>query len=243
MVPCPYCPAPCTPNPAPCTLHPELRTLHPAPWTLHPEPCTLHPALYPMLLSKPIIHMPELSHGEWLNSDPLTVAFDSYMKVIQLDDKDGFSKSVKIKFTILIEDLTNLAIAAMTEENYEKALRSYEQIMAIQQTPVYKADDPNAVDTVIVFSAGLAAYNAQNYDKAIEYFSKVAKYKFNGAKTYILIASSYTQKKDINGALQVLQEGSKEYPQESSLLVEIINIYIYKNQVNEAIKYLEMAIA
>ncbi len=178
-----------------------------------------------------------------LNSDPLTVAFDSYMKVIQLDDKDGFSKSVKIKFTLLIEDLTNQAIVASNEENYEKALRSYEQILAIQQTPVFKADDPNAVDTVIMFNAGLAAYNAQNYDKAIEYFSKAAKYKFNGAKTYILIASSYTQKKDINGALRALQEGSKEYPQESSLLVEIINIYIHKNQVNEAIKYLETAIA
>lgn len=178
-----------------------------------------------------------------LNSDPLTVAFDSYMKVIQLDDKDGFSESVKIKFTFLIEDLTNQAIAASKEENYEKALRSYEHTLAIQQTPLLKADDPNAVDTVIIFSAGLAAYNAQNYDKAIEYFSKAAKYKFNGAKTYLLIASSYTQKKDINGALRVLQEGSKEYPQESPLLVEIINIYIYKNQVNEAVKYLEIAIA
>lgn len=178
-----------------------------------------------------------------LNSDPLTVAFDSYMKVIQLDDKDSFSKSVKIKFTLLIEDLTKQAIDASSEENYEKALKSYEQIMAIEQTPVYKADDPNAVDTVIIFNAGLAAYNAQNHDKAIEYFSIAAKYKFNGAKTYLLIASSFTQKKDIKGALQALQEGSKEYPQESSLLVEIINIYINKNQVNEAIKYLETAIA
>ncbi|MBA4411347.1 MAG: hypothetical protein C0397_18250 [Odoribacter sp.] len=178
-----------------------------------------------------------------LSSDPLTIALDSYLKAIQLDDKDRFSKSVKIKLTLLIGDLTNQAIAAFNEENFEKALKSFEMIMAIEQTPVYKADDPNAVDTVIMFNAGLAAYNAQNYDKAIEYYKQAAKYKYNGAKTYTLISSSYLQKKDTVGALEVLQEGLKEYSQESSLLVEIINIYINKNNVDEAIKYLEMAIA
>jgi tetratricopeptide (TPR) repeat protein len=178
-----------------------------------------------------------------LSSDPLTIAFDSYLKALQLDDKDRFSKSVKIKFTLLIGDLTNQAIAAFNEENYERALKSFEQIMAIEQTPVYKADDPNAVDTVIMFNAGLAAYNAQNYDKAIDYYTKAAKYRYNGAKTYTLISSSYLQKKDTVGALQILQEGLKEFSQESSLLVEVINIYINKNKVDEAIKYLEMAIA
>jgi len=178
-----------------------------------------------------------------LSNDPLTTAFDSYLKALQLDEKDRFGKSVKIKLTLLIGDLTNQAIAAFNEENYEKALKSFEQIMAIEQIPVYKADDPNAVDTVIMFNAGLAAYNAQNYDKAIDYYTKAAKYKYNGAKTYTLISSSYLQKKDTVGALQILQDGLKEYTQESSLLVEIINIYINKNKVDEAIKYLEMAIA
>jgi tetratricopeptide (TPR) repeat protein len=94
-----------------------------------------------------------------------------------------------------------------------------------------------------MFNAGLAAYNAQNYDKAIDYYTKAAKYRYNGAKTYTLISSSYLQKKDTVGALQILQEGLKEFSQESSLLVEVINIYINKNKVDEAIKYLEMAIA
>lgn len=178
-----------------------------------------------------------------LSTDPLTIAFDSYLKALQLDDKDRFSKSVKIKLTLLIGDLTNQAVAAFNEENYEKALRSFEQIMAIEQTPVYKVDDPNAIDTVIIFNAGLAAYNAQKYDKAIEYYKQSAKYKYNGAKTYSLISSSYMQKQDTVNALQVLQEGLKEYSDNGSLLVEVINIYLNANKVNEAMKYLEIAIA
>ena len=178
-----------------------------------------------------------------LSNDPLTLAYDSYMKALQLDDKDRFSKSVKIKLTLLIGDLTNQAVAGFNEEAYEKALKSFEQIMAIEQTPVFKADDPNAVDTVIIFNAGLAAYNAQKYDKAIEYYKQAAKYKYNGAKTYSLIANSYFQKKDTTGALQVLQDGLKEYSDNGILLVEVINVYLNANKVDDAMKYLDIAIS
>jgi tetratricopeptide (TPR) repeat protein len=178
-----------------------------------------------------------------LSNDPLTVAFDSYMKALALDEKDKFSKSVKIKLTLLITDLTNQAVAAFNEENYEKALRSFEQIMAIEKTPVFKVDDPNSVDTVIIFNAGLAAYNAQKYDKAIEYYRNAAKYKYSGARTYQLLSSSYMQKKDTIGALDVLKEGLKEYPSNSTILVEVINIYLNSNKVDDALKYLDIAIS
>jgi tetratricopeptide (TPR) repeat protein len=133
-------------------------------------------------------------------------------------------------------------VTAFNEENYDKALKSFEQIMAIEQTPVYKADDPTSVDTVIIFNAGLAAYNGKNYDKAIQYYKEAAKYKYSGARTYQLISSAYMQKKDTVGALTSLQEGLKEYPGNGTLLVEVINIYLNANQVDEALKYLNIAI-
>ena len=178
-----------------------------------------------------------------LSNDPLTIAYDSYLKALQLDDKDRFSKSVKIKLTLLIGDLTNQAVASFNEENYEKAMKSFEEILSIEQTPTFKSDDPNSVDTVIIFNAGLAAYNAQKYDKAIEYYKEAAKYKYNGAKTYSLIASSYFQKKDTVNALNILQDGLKEYSDNGALLVEIINIYLNANKVDDAMKYLEIAIS
>ena len=177
-----------------------------------------------------------------LSEDPLNVAYDSYMKALELDEKGKLANTIKVNLTLLRTDFTNQAVNAFNEEKYEKALTSFEKIMAIDQVPVFKADDPTSVDTVIIFNAGLAAYNAQNYDKAIEYYKEAAKYKYSGARTIQLISTAYMQKKDTVGALQALQDGLKDYPGNGTILVEVINIYLNSNKVDDALKYLNLAI-
>jgi len=114
-----------------------------------------------------------------LADDPLSEALKSYKKALELDDKGRFANSIKVKLTLLTNDLTNQAVQAFNDEDYPKALRSFEQILDIQELDIIKQDNPEAVDTVIIFNAGLAAYNAENYDKAIEYYKEAAKYGYN----------------------------------------------------------------
>lgn len=178
-----------------------------------------------------------------LSADPLTVAYDSYLKVVELDTKNVFSKSIKIKFTLLIGDIANQAVAAFNEEKYEKALKSFEQIMSIEQNPICKADNTNVVDTVVIFNAALTAFKVKKFDKAIEFYKKAAFYKYNGARTYELLSESYLAKNDTIGALEILQEGLKEYPDNSAILVQLINIYEKRNKVEDAMKYLDLAIS
>ncbi|NQU52123.1 MAG: tetratricopeptide repeat protein [Bacteroidetes bacterium] len=178
-----------------------------------------------------------------LSDDPLTTAFDSYKKALELDEKDKFGKSVKIKLTLLTNDLTNQAVQAFQDEDYNKALKSFEQILAIQNVDIIKADSPDAVDTVILFNAGLAAYNAENYEKAINFYTMVAKYGYNGARTYSLIADSYQQNKDTTGALEALKIGFEKYPEDNGVLTSLIQIYLDMGKTDDAMKYLEMAIA
>jgi tetratricopeptide (TPR) repeat protein len=146
------------------------------------------------------------------------------------------------KLTLLISDLTNQAIESFKVEDFAKSQKSFEQILAIEGTKVYKSDDPNAIDTAIVFNAGLAAFEAKNYDKAIEHYKNAAKYKYNGARTYQLISNSYIQKKDTVLALKALEDGLKEFPGNGGILIDVINIYINGNKVDEALKYLDIAI-
>lgn len=177
-----------------------------------------------------------------LSDDPLTVALESYKKALELDDKDKFSKSVKIKLTLLTNDLTNQAVEAFNNNDYELALKSFEQILAIQDIPVVKEDNPNAVDTVILFNSGLAAFNAENYKKAVHYYGEAAKHGYNGARTYSLISESYIQMKDTTNALKTVQEGFEKYPDDNGILTSMIDLYMKTGKNEEALKYLDMAI-
>lgn len=178
-----------------------------------------------------------------LSSDPLTEALNSYKKALELDTKGSNEKSVKIKLTLLTNDLTNQAVNAFQVEDYNKALTSFEQIMEINNMPVVKSDNPDAVDTVIIFNAALAAYNAENYKKAIDYYKESAKYGYNGAKTYSLIGASYQMLKDTTSALEALKEGYAKYPEDNAVLESMIQIYMDLDKTGEAMEYLEKAIA
>jgi tetratricopeptide (TPR) repeat protein len=178
-----------------------------------------------------------------LSADPLTEALNSYKKALELDAKGTNAKSIKIKLTLLTNDLTNQAVESFRVENYNKALLSFEQVLEIQEIPTVKMDNPTAVDTVIIFNSGLAAYNAEKYDVAIRYYRESAKYGYNGPRTFSLIAASYQLMNDTVAALDALKEGYEKYPEDNALLESMIQIYMDLNKTDEAMKYLEMAIA
>ena len=177
-----------------------------------------------------------------LVEDPLTEALKSYKKALELDDKGRFENSVKVKLTLLTNDLTNQAVEAFENENYPQALQSFEQILDVQEIDIIKQDNPDVVDTVIIFNAGLAAYNAENYDKAIEYYKEAAKYGYNEARTYSLIANAYQLQKDTLGALSALQDGFEKYPEDNTVLTSMIQIYLDLDRTEDAMKYLDVAI-
>lgn len=177
-----------------------------------------------------------------LSNDPLTVALESYLKALQLDEKNKNAKGIKVKLTLLVAALQGQAVDAFNAENFPKAMKSFEQMIEIEKTPAYKADDPNAIDTAAIFNAGLAAYRAKLWDKAIQYYSEAAKYKYGGADTYKAIADTYFQQNDSVKALNSLQEGLKEFSGDGGLLVEVINYYLNANKADEAMKYLNIAL-
>ncbi|MCK3686148.1 tetratricopeptide repeat protein [Maribellus sp. YY47] len=177
-----------------------------------------------------------------LADDPLAIALESYKKALSLDEKGKASNGVKIKLTLLTNDLTNQAVEQFGANDYEGALKSFEQILEVQNLDIVKADNPDAIDTVIIFNAGLAAYNAKNFDKAVKYYGEVAQYGYNGAKTYSLITDSYMQMQDTVNALKTVQEGFLKYPEDNTILTTMVDLYMKMNKNEEALKYLEMAI-
>ncbi len=177
-----------------------------------------------------------------LSADPLFEALKSYKKALLLDKKGRNANSIKIKLTLMENDFMNQAVEAFNNEDYARALQSFEQILEMKQLPVMKADALNDIDTVIIFNAGLAAFNDKNYEKAIQFYTEAAKHGYNGGRSFSLLSKAQLENKDTLAAIKTLNDAFEKYPTDNSVLVEMINIYINTKKTNEAMKYLNLAI-
>lgn len=179
-----------------------------------------------------------------LSQDPLTEALNSYTKAADLDKKDQkFTKDLKFQFITLQRDFSNQAVAAYGKNDYKSALKSFEQYLSVYDIPFIKADNPDYIDTVVVYNTGLTAFYAKDYDTSIRYFNKAAQTGYKGGELYVRIASEYEIQKDTAKALQTLQDAFKKYPDDNSVISEMANIYIRTKRPDDALKYLDLVIA
>lgn len=178
-----------------------------------------------------------------LVENPVEEAYKSYMKAIELDEKGG-NPGLKIKLLTFSNTLINAAVEAYQANNYVKAADFFEKKLSIDKTPMFKADA--VIDTAIMYNTGLASMNAKQYKKAISYFTECAKYGYNGGSSYAQIISAYqllATKEDTIKSVEIMKQAFEKYPNDQSINVQLINYYIMSGQPNEAINYLDKAIA
>lgn len=177
-----------------------------------------------------------------LVKEPLFEALESYKKAIALDEAGRFSKSLVVALTFLQTDLTNYAITAYEKEQFDVALQCFEKYMEISNFSIMKQGADEVIDTAIVYNSGLAAYKAENWPKALEYFKKSALYDYNGAPSYRFAYDASQAMGDTLSSLVLLKEGFEKYPDDEILIVELINFYIKEGKPEDAINYLDIAI-
>jgi tetratricopeptide (TPR) repeat protein len=178
-----------------------------------------------------------------LVENPVEEAYKSFMKAVELDEKGG-NPILKLKLMTFSNTLINAAVEAYQANAYARATDYFEKKLAIDATPMFKTDA--VIDTAIMYNTGLASMNAKQYNKAIKYFTNCVKYGYNGGSSYAQIISAYQQlgtKEDTIKSVEIMKEAFEKYPEDQSINVQLINYYIMSGQPNEAIKYLDKAIA
>jgi tetratricopeptide (TPR) repeat protein len=127
----------------------------------------------------------------------------------------------------------NRGAKAYQQEDYEGALKSFE-----------RAAEVNPKDTLAYFYGGFAAQQAENFDKAAEYFQKYIDNGGTSSDAYALLVNTYSgPKNDKEKALVIAREARKKYPnnpdfpkQEIGLLIDLKRIDEAKAGLEEAIK-------
>ena len=174
-----------------------------------------------------------------LSKDPLSVAWDSYQKVIQLDDKNKFEKDLKTQYANLVIDFTNQGVVCYNQgmktddtKDFKDAVNNFKRVLEINESPL----GTQKVDTTVIYNAGVAAHKAGDLDEAIKFYKKSLELNYEAGKIYAMVANillgqsraaneagdSVTGKAKQEEAVNFLHEGHKLYPDDNYMLVELI---------------------
>ncbi|MDX9928425.1 MAG: tetratricopeptide repeat protein [Bacteroidales bacterium] len=171
---------------------------------------------------------------------PLVEAYQAYEKAIQLDPKDATKKLLQINstYTLLGNMFINQGVQYWQNQNFTSALESFEYNIKISESDVYIG----MVDTGIIYNAGLAAYNAKMYDKAIKYFEICTESNYETTSPHQLMYLSYIGLEDLESAETVLNRAYEKFPGNQEVLLLLIQHYLDNDLTDKGLRSVEVAL-
>ncbi|MBS2097533.1 tetratricopeptide repeat protein [Carboxylicivirga linearis] len=171
-----------------------------------------------------------------------------YKKALELDAKGNekgkqkgkYEKEIQLALTMFKPDLTNAGIDGFNTENFDAALFAFESVLDVNALPIMEEE---GVDTAIVYNCALAAYNANNWEKSEEYFNKSIDLNYGGGDAVLLLHQVYQTTEDSVKMGENLKKGFETYPEDDRILTTLIQYYLDSKQNEEALEYLNTAIA
>lgn len=132
------------------------------------------------------------------------------------------------------------------ERDYKKASDAFEQYLKISELPMFAGEQTAAKDSnymTVQFYAGVAATQIGDPQKGVAALHRAKEYPYRQNDTYRYLLYEYEQLKDTANMETVAKEGFELFPQDSTFVLSLINIYIYSNRNEDAVDYLNKIIA
>jgi tetratricopeptide (TPR) repeat protein len=172
-------------------------------------------------------------------SECLEEAYNAYLKALELDNKGSVEKRLitNMIYNSLALDLFTQGSQQFEEKNFEEALKSFTTQIKITESDQYAG----AIDSGMYYNAGLAAINSEKYTEAINYFEKCAEMHYMGITPYYQIYESMMGMGDTVKAEAYLLDLPNKFPDDNTIVLQLIDLYLKSNRYEEALKYINIA--
>lgn len=174
-------------------------------------------------------------------------AIYAYKTALEIPTAKKYEKEQAIDGIVLMQpQVVNIGVGKYNAKEYDKAFLAFKA--SIDAHDLLKAnkkksilDDPKEYTDQVYFT-GLLATLAKRYSDALPFYEQLYNKGTDSVAVYEGLYNCRTELKDDAGALKILQEGRKKFPEEGSLLFAEINYYLGKGRLNELTGSLEQAI-
>lgn len=173
-----------------------------------------------------------------LYPDQLYVAWESYEKARMIDGREKMERQLAPKYVLLANDFQHLGMKHITDEQYSKAVRAFEQALRIEKLPFMSLKQ----DTMLVYNTALAAWKNKNWNKAKSYLETLHRYRFSENATHLLYRT-YISLDDTAAAEKALFEGVTDYQDHENLVLLLAELLYEQSKITEAIAVIDRAIS
>lgn len=147
------------------------------------------------------------------------------------------------------------AVISYKNQDYKKAYEMWNTYLiipekyGISEEKKKQLEESGKVDSTYIFGryyAALAAYISKDYELAIPALNRAKESDYDVLTIYQCLNELYTNQKDSANMFAISQEAVERMginKDTENFLLQMINIYIAQDQINDAIAYLDKAIA
>lgn len=121
--------------------------------------------------------------------------------------------------------------------------KMYSEAMEVYDAQVKLSGALNRIDTTSIYYAGVCASNAENWDKAAQYYAKCADYGYKVPEIYKMVANAYIQGKKQAEATAYLEKAIEKTPNDKELHYVIGTFYMEAGENDKATESLRKAVA
>lgn len=140
----------------------------------------------------------------------------------------------------------NAAVKAYDTKNFKLAEEAFIQA---NWANIQKDGYSDVSDSVIINSVALSALRAEDYETAVKYYAICIDIDYDGPMSVLRVNYCYKQLvdkgvKDLAPKIENnLKNGFEKYPENKDVLVELIQFYLTEHRNEEALSYIDEAIA
>ncbi len=190
-----------------------------------------------------------------LKGESAITSYAYYIKAYDMDFMPNTKGKVKPKYSKKIKNsiknyyvnmaFLNYGITEFNKKNFPKAIEAFEIHTGVPDLQMFSEDKPFIKDTVfyqIRYYTALAYERSDSIVKAMEIFEQLKDKGYEEIFVNQHLSDLYKEQKDTVNYLRTLEEGYKRYPNEFFFLGNLINFYIFNNEEQKGIDYLNKAI-
>jgi tetratricopeptide (TPR) repeat protein len=129
------------------------------------------------------------------------------------------------------------------QKDYKSALKFFDTYISYPKMPLMQGLglEKDTMIPLITYYCGLCATQANLPVLAIKYYEQV-KDSMDSKWIYARLCDDYSQLKDTVNMIRMFKMGAQKFPEESYYVRSLINYYINKNKMDEALSWINQAI-